>query len=297
MCQCPITGLLHFYNKEELVQELEKRGCQCPITGLLHFYSDVKQQLKPGKRCQCPITGLLHFYEKQKSIIMKLAGCVNALSRAYSISTSLAIYFAMSKVCVNALSRAYSISTVGSGKPVFMRLPEPVFTCNSQNILTINFSRPFFVLFTLCSYLQVSLYQIHPHFAILNQNKMRVNCRLNCGLAARKLLISAKPPNPPKPLMLTNPTIPAKPPKLARPHGHCKKKRHQSKNRNTAPQINSQYTAFRPHPTHPRPSHTYRRNRLKANVTSFTCPFCVTHLSLQAASTVIPLSRSREITR
>ena len=45
---------------------------------------------------------------------------------------------------VNALSRAYFISTVPSGNPLFMRLPSPIFASNSQNILKIGFFRAFF---------------------------------------------------------------------------------------------------------------------------------------------------------
>lgn len=41
----------------------------------------------------------------------------------------------------------------------------------------------------------------------------------------------------------------------------------------------------------------YLRNRRKENVTSFLSPFCITHLSLHAARTVIFFSFSRETTR
>ena len=68
-----------------------------------------------NKKCQCPNSGQPHFYrEKHRP----------TLSHEYS---------------VNALTRANPISTLRSGKPHKQRLPEPIFTCNSQNILTISF--------------------------------------------------------------------------------------------------------------------------------------------------------------
>ena len=36
--------------------------CQCPLTGSLHFYIDKKNNTFPLKGCQCPLTGSLHFY-------------------------------------------------------------------------------------------------------------------------------------------------------------------------------------------------------------------------------------------
>ena len=42
------------------------------------------------------------------------------------------------ELCVNALKRAFFISTVPSQTPVFMRLPGPVSAGNSQNILNMH---------------------------------------------------------------------------------------------------------------------------------------------------------------
>ena len=99
MCQCPVAGLLHFYYIE--------------WTGT-YIYSDM---------CQCPVAGLLHFYlQKQPRQLIKQYG-VNALWRAYSISTNL--YHLDNKrldICVNALWRAYSISTgINAGCPGIKR--------------------------------------------------------------------------------------------------------------------------------------------------------------------------------
>ena len=88
--------------------------------------------------------------------------CVNALRRAYSISTFLCNTRMMKKLdCVNALRRAYSISTstVPSGNPLFMRLPRPIFASNSQNILKIHVFCPFF---GLASYFSIFHLKQHP---------------------------------------------------------------------------------------------------------------------------------------
>ena len=87
LCQCPSTGLSHFYYPElEIVFDAPKcvnallraypistvsipmatdqsEVCQCPSTGLSHFYPDgvVGVELV-NNSCQCPSTSLSHFY-------------------------------------------------------------------------------------------------------------------------------------------------------------------------------------------------------------------------------------------
>ncbi len=65
LCQCPATGLLHFYlgnpDKEDSPEEY-----QCPATGLLYFYA--RERIRKAVRdeeCQCPSTGLSHFYQRR----------------------------------------------------------------------------------------------------------------------------------------------------------------------------------------------------------------------------------------
>ena len=127
---------------------------------------------------ECPILGLLHLYNIEEAEAKITYPCVNALSRAYSISTTIIndgkvigfkgcqcpisglLHFykifgsvdALTKIGVNALSRAYSISTVRSETPHKHWPPEAFFTCNSQNILKITFFFPKIGLFTFCSY-------------------------------------------------------------------------------------------------------------------------------------------------
>ena len=63
--------------------------------------------------CQCPKSGSIHFYVLSANTALKRLVCVNALSRAQSISTGTGWERdERSRPCVNALSRAQSISTV-----------------------------------------------------------------------------------------------------------------------------------------------------------------------------------------
>ena len=68
--------------------------------------------------CQCPKSGLSHFYTAVVEEESDEDECVNALSRAYPISTALRqVQRHQRKIRVNALSRAYPISTVSLKKP------------------------------------------------------------------------------------------------------------------------------------------------------------------------------------
>ena len=66
LCQCPITGLFHFYSVLEGEDFVIWDGCQCPITGLFHFYGEFCIWDSIYALCQCPITGLFHFYFLKK---------------------------------------------------------------------------------------------------------------------------------------------------------------------------------------------------------------------------------------
>ena len=147
-CQCPTSGLPHFY--EEVLEKLkDKPLCQCPTSGLPHFYNPTccndycrKRcvsmpylgpssflQLPEGAQyrkvivCQCPTSGLPHFYEMVK------------------LSSS------MSKLRVNALPRAFLISTLCPGNPHKHGAPGLIFAGNSQNILKTTVFRYFLCLF------------------------------------------------------------------------------------------------------------------------------------------------------
>ena len=60
--------------------------CQCPASGFLHSYCSKSQNYTTGGMCQCPASGFLHFYVTERSYY-EGNFCVNALLRAFSIST------------------------------------------------------------------------------------------------------------------------------------------------------------------------------------------------------------------
>ena len=63
VCQCPLTGYLHFYPHEHEYEKKSIIWCQCSLTGYLHFYffHELGEEWKYHV-CQCSLTGYLHFY-------------------------------------------------------------------------------------------------------------------------------------------------------------------------------------------------------------------------------------------
>ena len=64
--------------------------------------------------CQCPLSGFLHFYALAQEGYFNELMRVNALYRAFSISTWRAMGWILLFTSVNALYRAFSISTNSS---------------------------------------------------------------------------------------------------------------------------------------------------------------------------------------
>ena len=59
-----------------------------PCFGLTSFLQEVNMKIrKKATWCQCPASGLLHFYTVSGIMMKKLEKRVNALLRAYFIST------------------------------------------------------------------------------------------------------------------------------------------------------------------------------------------------------------------
>ena len=82
-----------------------------PFIGLSPFLRCGSATLKlENGVCQCPLSGFLHFYQQMNMVLMDVLS-VNALYRAFSISTSIPGKHPYYKGCVNALYRAFSIST------------------------------------------------------------------------------------------------------------------------------------------------------------------------------------------
>ena len=113
LCQCPVSGLPHFYFTVWWWSWLILLTCQCPVSGLPHFYGAWRKRSwsaysvsmpcvgltsflpwngirarKLFQVCQCPVSGLPHFYcAIYDQHGAKASECVNALCRAYLIST------------------------------------------------------------------------------------------------------------------------------------------------------------------------------------------------------------------
>ena len=96
--------------------------CQCPQSCFLHFYPVESSGGKGAWVCQCPQSCFLHFYGSKNNLAKVNMLRVNALSRAFFISTVFKqVQMCISK-CVNALSRAFFISTA-------VRITSPRSTC------------------------------------------------------------------------------------------------------------------------------------------------------------------------
>ena len=81
----PFIGLLPFLHLAKAAASLMMDACQCPLSGFLHFY--VVRTSVAGQRyglCQCPLSGFLHLNDIMDR---EAVYCVNALYRAFSIST------------------------------------------------------------------------------------------------------------------------------------------------------------------------------------------------------------------
>ena len=113
MYQCPLTGFLHFYRsikfyrktinvsmpfnglssflRYNTYQSRQKRHMyQCPLTGFLYFYkTNFFSENDDALVYQCPLTGFLYFYTFRDLNTIMNQHCINALSRAFFISTSL----------------------------------------------------------------------------------------------------------------------------------------------------------------------------------------------------------------
>ena len=114
-CQCPASGFLHFYQISKNKYVFVYTMCQCPASGFLHFYKYADGKLDLLKNtCQCPASGFLHFYQNdgtgtqtQNTVSMPCFGLSPFLPKKLG---SWHLYSS----CVNALLRAFSISTLDS---------------------------------------------------------------------------------------------------------------------------------------------------------------------------------------
>ena len=90
--------------------------CQCPLSGFLHFYVNATPHpLTFLDGCQCPLSGFLHFYIKLDWCGAKKNVCVNALYRAFSISTT---------ICNGVISIDYAVSMPFIGLSPFLPIED-----------------------------------------------------------------------------------------------------------------------------------------------------------------------------
>ena len=88
----PCGGLTPFLQIYELRDDPKLIWCQCPVAGLLHFYEETLCHCEcGGGGVSMPCGGLTPFLLFIPRIQNFGVGCVNALWRANSISTTLAI--------------------------------------------------------------------------------------------------------------------------------------------------------------------------------------------------------------
>lgn len=74
--------------RQNMEDFLRGRVCQCPTTGLLHFYLEEITQEIVNNIVSMPYNGLIPFLPNERlAQDMQLQTRVNALQRAYSIST------------------------------------------------------------------------------------------------------------------------------------------------------------------------------------------------------------------
>ena len=109
-CQCPQSCFLHFY-----VRIFAKKNFRLlvsmPSVVLSSFLRESDCLLwSEYDRCQCPQSCFLHFYKSCVGCWLVMS-CVNALSRAFFISTNDENNNKRNYKRVNALSRAFFIST------------------------------------------------------------------------------------------------------------------------------------------------------------------------------------------
>ena len=128
MCQCPLSGFLHFYAN----QWVEDSTHACCVNALYRAFSIstgiIMKRLINKLLCQCPLSGFLHFY------LHRIGG----------------IYY--EKYCVNALYRAFSISTLPSGNALKWSICRLDFAGNCLTTSKSAYFLLFLCLFTLCSY-------------------------------------------------------------------------------------------------------------------------------------------------
>ena len=109
MCFNWLLPFLHIETDKSL---LYSERCQCPLSGFLHFYTHSNRCRTHSRMAvSMPFIGLSPFLPGHLLLHSTNLICVNALYRAFSISTRSKYDKARCVARVNALYRAFSIST------------------------------------------------------------------------------------------------------------------------------------------------------------------------------------------
>ena len=61
LCQCPLSGFLHFYECFGLIETDNQYMCQCPLSGFLHFYNNTMILNGDMRDVSMPFIGLSPF--------------------------------------------------------------------------------------------------------------------------------------------------------------------------------------------------------------------------------------------
>ena len=85
LCQCPISGALHFYVLRKC-NKSSHMGVSMPYLGRTSFLQSKSSASPTGKTVSMPYLGRTSFLRKKEMETVKIV-CVNALSRAHFIST------------------------------------------------------------------------------------------------------------------------------------------------------------------------------------------------------------------
>ena len=113
VCQCPYSGLSHFYD-ETTSEEDGDKVCQCPYSGLSHFYNREKESLALVSGVSMPLLGLIPFLQNpavgeddgDKGVSMPLLGLIPFLRSQKSYSN---LWFCMCQCPYSGLSHFYGI--------------------------------------------------------------------------------------------------------------------------------------------------------------------------------------------
>ncbi len=112
LCQCPMSGLPHFYERLSWNYQSNLSLCQCPMSGLPHFYAIEATINNKEMIVSMPYVGLTSFLpwvlckgcNFESNVSMPYVGLTSFLRRMVA-------WARIPALCVNALCRAYLIST------------------------------------------------------------------------------------------------------------------------------------------------------------------------------------------